>query len=69
MRRGATRPALAWQPVNVSTGDVLYGALDATGGDGYAIVSSVKGEQVQSVLRANDHSPQVRADALPAETR
>ena len=41
----------------MSAGDSLYGALDGTGGDGYEIVSTWKGQQ--SVLRSNDEIPQV----------
>ena len=46
-------------PLNVSTGDVLFGALDGTGGDGYEIVSAAKEVEAQSVLRSNDATPQV----------
>jgi hypothetical protein len=45
------------EPLDVSPGDVLYGSVDNTVGNGYKVVSKVGGRQTD--LSADDHDPQV----------
>lgn len=55
-------------PLNVSTGDNLYGALDSTGGDGYTVVSEFADHKGKaSILKSDDELPQ-NAPLLSLET-